>query len=188
MCFAMDQVCHTFELLCWGLAECLAPLRLSQHDKLLQVMQTRPISARLGTGPFAGCTHVRHYHTDEPPATTELPTLQMSTRSAAGLSVCELAGQHSPVVEVPYDLPLWSAFSSDPHLCRHINGHPGEPPVRPNISLGDTLAGLHGALGAVMALLHRQRHLGHVPGQVCSALFAVREPSRSQTHSHGCSV
>ena len=50
-------------------------------------------------------------------------------------------------------------------LRRHINGHPGEPPVRPNISLGDTLAGLHGAFGAVMALLHRQRHLGHVPGQ-----------------------
>lgn len=31
------------------------------------------------------------------------------------------------------------------------------PPVRPNISLGDTLAGLHAAFGAVMALLHRQR-------------------------------
>lgn len=29
--------------------------------------------------------------------------------------------------------------------------------VRPNISLGDTLAGLHGAFGAVMALYHRQK-------------------------------
>ena len=32
--------------------------------------------------------------------------------------------------------------------------------VRPNLSLGDTLAGLHGAFGAVMALLHRQRNAG----------------------------
>lgn len=29
--------------------------------------------------------------------------------------------------------------------------------MRPNISLGDTLAGLHAAFGVVMALLHRQR-------------------------------
>jgi hypothetical protein len=40
---------------------------------------------------------------------------------------------------------------------RHINGYADRPPVRPNISLGDTLAGLHAAFGAVMALLHRQR-------------------------------
>ncbi len=32
--------------------------------------------------------------------------------------------------------------------------------MRPNISLGDTLAGLHAAFGAVMALLHRQRWAG----------------------------
>eukprot|EP00198_Chlamydomonas_reinhardtii_P005040 XP_001694376.1 predicted protein [Chlamydomonas reinhardtii] len=40
---------------------------------------------------------------------------------------------------------------------RHLNGYPDRPPVRPNISLGDTLAGLHGAFGAVMALLHRNK-------------------------------
>ena len=45
--------------------------------------------------------------------------------------------------------------------------------MRPNISLGDTLAGLHGAFGAVMALLHRQRHMGHVPGQVGPRLQAA---------------
>lgn len=38
---------------------------------------------------------------------------------------------------------------------RHINGFPGEPPVRPNLSLGDTLAGLHAALGILLALAHR---------------------------------
>jgi crotonobetainyl-CoA:carnitine CoA-transferase CaiB-like acyl-CoA transferase len=40
---------------------------------------------------------------------------------------------------------------------RYINGLPGEPPMRPNLSLGDTLAGLHTALGIVMACLHRER-------------------------------
>lgn len=46
----------------------------------------------------------------------------------------------------------------------YINGFPGGVPVRPNISLGDSLAGLHAAFGAVMALLHRERQGG--PGQV----------------------
>lgn len=40
---------------------------------------------------------------------------------------------------------------------RYINGYADRPPVRPNISLGDSLAGLHAAFGAVMALLHRTR-------------------------------
>lgn len=55
---------------------------------------------------------------------------------------------------------------------RHINGFADRPPVRPNISLGDSLAGLHAAFGIVMALLHRQRHLGHVPGQVIDAAIS----------------
>jgi crotonobetainyl-CoA:carnitine CoA-transferase CaiB-like acyl-CoA transferase len=38
---------------------------------------------------------------------------------------------------------------------RYVNGFPGEPPVRPNLSIGDTLAGLHTALGVVMACVHR---------------------------------
>ncbi len=45
---------------------------------------------------------------------------------------------------------------------RHLNGYPDRPPVRPNISLGDTLAGLHAAFGTVMALLHKHRHGGPV--------------------------
>ncbi len=49
---------------------------------------------------------------------------------------------------------------------RHLNGYLDRPPVRPNISLGDTLTGLHAAFGAVMALLHRQRHHLKIPGQV----------------------
>lgn len=40
---------------------------------------------------------------------------------------------------------------------RSLNGYPDRPPVRPNISLGDSLAGLHAAFGVVMALLERQK-------------------------------
>lgn len=38
---------------------------------------------------------------------------------------------------------------------RYLNGFPGEAPVRPNLSLGDTLAGLHAALGILLALMER---------------------------------
>jgi crotonobetainyl-CoA:carnitine CoA-transferase CaiB-like acyl-CoA transferase len=40
---------------------------------------------------------------------------------------------------------------------RYVNGFPGEAPVRPNLSIGDTLAGLHTALGIVMACVHRMK-------------------------------
>jgi crotonobetainyl-CoA:carnitine CoA-transferase CaiB-like acyl-CoA transferase len=38
---------------------------------------------------------------------------------------------------------------------RYVNGFPNEAPVRPNLSIGDTLAGLHAALGILMACVHR---------------------------------
>ena len=40
---------------------------------------------------------------------------------------------------------------------RYVNGFPDGPPVRPNLSLGDTLAGLHTAFGIVMALVWRMK-------------------------------
>ena len=39
---------------------------------------------------------------------------------------------------------------------RYVNGFPGEAPVRPNLSIGDTLAGLHTALGILLAYIRRQ--------------------------------
>ncbi|MBX2824231.1 MAG: CoA transferase [Gammaproteobacteria bacterium] len=47
---------------------------------------------------------------------------------------------------------------------RHINGFPDRPPVRPNLSIGDTLAGMHAVMGTLMALFHRERSEGQ--GQV----------------------
>jgi crotonobetainyl-CoA:carnitine CoA-transferase CaiB-like acyl-CoA transferase len=51
---------------------------------------------------------------------------------------------------------------------RHITGFPNQPPVRSNISIGDSLAGLHAAFGTVMALLVRDKlkHAGSGGGQV----------------------
>lgn len=40
---------------------------------------------------------------------------------------------------------------------RYVSGYPDRPPVRVGISLGDTLAGLHAALGALVALNQRAR-------------------------------
>jgi crotonobetainyl-CoA:carnitine CoA-transferase CaiB-like acyl-CoA transferase len=40
---------------------------------------------------------------------------------------------------------------------RYVNGFPGEPPVRPNLSIGDTISGIHAALGVCLALLQRAK-------------------------------
>ncbi len=40
---------------------------------------------------------------------------------------------------------------------RYVNGVPGQAPMRPNLSMGDTLAGIHAALGICLALLERHQ-------------------------------
>ena len=49
----------------------------------------------------------------------------------------------------PYsDRPGYASVCEGIGGLRYLNGFPGEAPVRPNLSLGDTLAGLHAALGS----------------------------------------
>jgi crotonobetainyl-CoA:carnitine CoA-transferase CaiB-like acyl-CoA transferase len=48
---------------------------------------------------------------------------------------------------------------------RYLNGFPDRPPARPNLSMGDTLAGLHTALGIVMACVRKLNDPEH-KGQV----------------------
>jgi crotonobetainyl-CoA:carnitine CoA-transferase CaiB-like acyl-CoA transferase len=80
---------------------------------------------------------------------------------------------------------------------RYVNGKPGEAPMRPNLSLGDTMAGLHTALGIVMACLHQANNPGSKGQVIDTALYeavfnllegvvpeydgagAIREPSGS---------
>lgn len=53
---------------------------------------------------------------------------------------------------------------------RYVNGFTDRPSVRPNLSIGDTLAGMNAAFGTVLALLARQR--GLAGGQVVdSAIY-----------------
>ena len=47
---------------------------------------------------------------------------------------------------------------------RFLNGFPNEVPVRPNLSLGDSISGLHAVIGIMMALHARDKKDGH--GQV----------------------
>ena len=47
---------------------------------------------------------------------------------------------------------------------RYLNGYPDEVPVRPNLSIGDTVSGLHAVIGIMMALHARDKEDGQ--GQV----------------------
>jgi crotonobetainyl-CoA:carnitine CoA-transferase CaiB-like acyl-CoA transferase len=47
---------------------------------------------------------------------------------------------------------------------RYLNGYPDEAPVRPNLSLGDSVSGLHAVIGIMMALHARNKKGGQ--GQV----------------------
>ncbi len=40
---------------------------------------------------------------------------------------------------------------------RFINGHPGAAPVRPNLSMGDTLAAMNAVIGVLLALIERNK-------------------------------
>ena len=97
----------------------------------------------------------------------------------------------------PYrDLPGFGVVGEAMGGLRHLTAEPGRVPVRVGVSIGDTLAALHGAIGVLLALYHRAAHGG--AGQVIdvalheavfncmdslipeySAFGAVREPAGS---------
>jgi formyl-CoA transferase len=97
----------------------------------------------------------------------------------------------------PYrDLPGFGMIGEAMGGLRHLTGEPGRVPVRCGVSIGDTLAALHGVIGVLAALRHREVNRGQ--GQVIdvalheavfnvmesllpeySAFGAVREPGGS---------
>ena len=97
----------------------------------------------------------------------------------------------------PYrDLPGFGLIGEAMGGLRHLTAEPGRVPVRVGVSIGDTLAALHGVIGVMMALYHRKVNGG--AGQVIdvalheavfncmeslipeySAFGAVREPAGS---------
>jgi formyl-CoA transferase len=65
----------------------------------------------------------------------------------------------------PYrDLPGFGVVGEAMGGLRHLTAEPGRVPVRVGVSIGDTLAALHGVIGVLLALYHRKAHGG--PGQV----------------------
>ena len=97
----------------------------------------------------------------------------------------------------PYrDLPGFGAIGEAMGGLRHLTGEPDRVPVRCGISIGDSLAALHGTIGVLRALYHRKVNGGK--GQVIdvalneavfnvmeslipeySAFGAIREPAGS---------
>ncbi len=59
-------------------------------------------------------------------------------------------GQSGPYRARPGFAAIAEAFGG----LRYVTGFPDRPPVRPNLSIGDTLASLHGVIGALLALHH----------------------------------
>ena len=61
----------------------------------------------------------------------------------------------------PYrDRPGFGVVAEAMGGLRHLTGEPGRVPVRVGVSIGDTLAALHGVIGILLALQHR-----HATGQ-----------------------
>jgi len=93
---------------------------------------------------------------------------------------------------------------------RYVNGFPGEAPVRANLSLGDTFAGMHAVIGILLSLVNRVQDNGRgqtVDVSIVESVFnmmegvvsehdgagAVREPSGTTvtgivpTNTYACS-
>lgn len=62
-------------------------------------------------------------------------------------------GQTGPYAAKPGFASVCEGFGG----FRYVNGYPGEAPVRPNLSIGDTLAGIHSVIGILMAVIHRSK-------------------------------
>ena len=93
-----------------------------------------------------------------------------------GLVMVRLSGygQSGPYSERPGFGAIGEAMGG----LRHLTGHPDRAPVRVGVSIGDSIAALYGAIGALMALRHREVNGGQ--GQVVDvalyeAVFALME-------------
>ncbi len=75
---------------------------------------------------------------------------------------------------------------------RYLTGYPDRAPVRPNLSIGDSLASLHGVIGAMMALHHRNMNGGRLSGKgqvvdvaLYEAVFSMLESTLPEFDMYG---
>jgi formyl-CoA transferase len=92
-------------------------------------------------------------------------------------------GQTGPYRERPGFAAIGEAMGG----MRYITGFPDRPPVRPNLSVGDTLASLHGVIGALLALYHvKSGGAGQVIDvALYEAVFNVTESLLPEYDAHG---
>jgi formyl-CoA transferase len=92
-----------------------------------------------------------------------------------GLGYAQLAAQNPATIMVRLsgygqtgpmrDRPGFGAIGEAMGGIRHVTGYPDRPPVRIGLSIGDSIAALHGVIGALMALRHRDATGGPGRGQ-----------------------
>ena len=79
----------------------------------------------------------------------------------------------------PYrDRPGFGVVAESMGGMRYVTGYPDKPPVRIGISIGDSIAALHGVIGAMMALHHRNANGGkgqYVDVALYEAVFNLME-------------
>jgi formyl-CoA transferase len=79
----------------------------------------------------------------------------------------------------PYrDRPGFGAIGESMGGLRYVTGYPDRPPVRVGVSIGDSIAALHGVIGALMALHHRDVNGGrgqYVDVALYEAVFNMME-------------
>jgi len=79
----------------------------------------------------------------------------------------------------PYrDRPGFGAIGESMGGLRYITGFPDRPPARVGVSIGDSIAALHGVIGALMALHHRNCNGGrgqYVDVALYEAVFNMME-------------
>ena len=93
---------------------------------------------------------------------------QMKQRNS-GLVYARISGygQTGPYASKPGYASVTEGFGG----FRYINGEPGQPPIRTNISMGDTLSAIHAALGIALALIQRAKPEGGEGQVVDVALY-----------------
>lgn len=76
------------------------------------------------------------------------------------------------------DRPGFGVIGESMGGLRYLTGEPGRVPVRVGVSIGDTLAALHGVIGVLMALYHRDARGGegqYVDVALYESVFNVME-------------
>ena len=107
------------------------------------------------------------------PGTMEKWGLGYDTLAAAnpGLIMLRISGYGQTG---PYrDLPGFAVVAEAMGGLRHLMGEPGRPPVRAGVSLGDTLAALHGVIGVLLALQARGRSVSAEAPKGCGQVVDV---------------